>query len=136
MFGIDWQELLVIVFVAVLVIGPKDLPRAMRTAGKWIGKIRRTSNHFRSGIEAMIREAELEEMEKKWAEQNAQIMAQVPQIDLSDHEMRPLPSPAPEAEGDSVPPPPLPDEGTGTDARAADNPAADAPADEPQLPLR
>ena len=91
MFGIDWQELLVIVFVAVVVIGPKDLPKAMRTAGKWIGKVRRTSNHFRAGVEAMIREAELEEMEKKWAEQNAQIMAQVPQIDLSDHEMRPLP---------------------------------------------
>ena len=76
MFGIDWQELLVIVFVAVVVIGPKDLPRAMRTAGKWIGKIRRTSNHFRAGIETMIREAELEEMEKKWGEQNARIMAE------------------------------------------------------------
>ena len=34
MFGIDWQELLVIVIVAVLVIGPKDLPLAMRTAGR------------------------------------------------------------------------------------------------------
>ncbi len=135
MFGIDWQELLVIVFVAVLVIGPKDLPKAMRTAGRWIGKIRRTSNHFRSGIEAMIREAELEEMEKKWAEQNAQIMAQVPQIDLSDHEMRPLPkaegtSDAAAAEASSEPSPsraPLPEE------QPEDTPSAD---DEPQLPLR
>lgn len=78
MFGIDWQELLVIVIVAVLVIGPKDMPLAMRTAGRWIGKIRRVSGHFRSGIETMIREAEMEEMEKKWAEQNRKIMAEHP----------------------------------------------------------
>ncbi|WP_338466478.1 Sec-independent protein translocase protein TatB [Novosphingobium sp. ZN18A2] len=76
MFDIGASELLLIVIVAVVVIGPKDLPLAMRTAGRWIGQIRRVSNHFRSGIEAMIREAELEEMEKKWQEHNAAIMAQ------------------------------------------------------------
>jgi sec-independent protein translocase protein TatB len=78
MFGIDWQELLVIVIVAVLVIGPKDLPLAMRTAGRWIAKVRRVSGHFRTGLETMIREAEMEEMEKKWAEQNRKIMAEHP----------------------------------------------------------
>ena len=78
MFGIDWQELLVIVIVAVLVIGPKDLPLAMRTAGRWIAKIRRVSSHFRTGLDTMIREAEMEEMEKKWAEQNKKIMAEHP----------------------------------------------------------
>ena len=78
MFGIDWQELLVIVIVAVLVIGPKDLPLAMRTAGRWIAKVRRVSSHFRSGLDTMIREAEMEEMEKKWAEQNKKIMAEHP----------------------------------------------------------
>jgi sec-independent protein translocase protein TatB len=102
MFGIDWQELLVIVFVAVLVIGPKDLPRAMRTAGKWLGKVRRTSNHFRAGVEA-----------------------QVPQVDLSEHEMRPLPAPAAAAGPDAAPPP----------DDAEPDPAAPTP-DEPQLPLR
>ena len=76
MFDIAPSELLVVVLVAIVVIGPKDLPIALRTAGKWIGKMRRMSAHFRSGIEAMIREAELEEMEKKWREQNAAIMAQ------------------------------------------------------------
>lgn len=76
MFDIGASELLVIVIVAILVIGPKDMPRALRTAGRWIGKIRRASSHFRTGIDAMIREAELEEMEKKWQAQNAQIMAQ------------------------------------------------------------
>lgn len=74
MFDIGAAELLVIIIVAVLVIGPKDMPLAMRTAGRWIGKIRRVSAHFRSGIDAMVREAELEEMEKKWKAQNEEIM--------------------------------------------------------------
>ena len=75
MFDIGASELLLVVIVAIVVIGPKDLPLALRTAGRWIGKVRRVSGHFRSGIETMIREAELEDMEKKWREQNAAIMA-------------------------------------------------------------
>ena len=75
MFDIGASELLLVVIVAIVVIGPKDLPFALRTAGRWIGKIRRVSGHFRSGIETMIREAELEDMEKKWREQNAAIIA-------------------------------------------------------------
>jgi sec-independent protein translocase protein TatB len=74
MFDIGAAELLVILVVAVVVIGPKDLPLAMRTAGRWIGKMRRVSAHFRSGIDTMVREAELEEMEKKWKAQNEEIM--------------------------------------------------------------
>ena len=75
MFDIGTSELLLIVIVAVVAIGPKDLPKAMRAAGRWIAKARRVSNHFRAGIETMIREAEMEEMERKWREQNAAIMA-------------------------------------------------------------
>ena len=50
MFDIGASELLLVVIVAIVVIGPKDLPFALRTAGRWIGKIRRVSGHFRSGI--------------------------------------------------------------------------------------
>jgi len=78
MFDIGPTELLLIVIVAVIVIGPKDLPLALRTAGKWIGKVRKVSSHFRSGLEAMIREAEMEEMEKKWRDQNEKIMREHP----------------------------------------------------------
>ncbi len=78
MFNIGASELLLIVIVAIVVIGPKDLPLALRTAGRWIGKIQRVSGHFRSGIETMIREAELEEMERKWREQNEEIMKAFP----------------------------------------------------------
>jgi sec-independent protein translocase protein TatB len=117
MFGIDAQELLVIVIVAVLVIGPKDMPLAMRTAGRWIAKVRRISNHFRSGIETMIREAEMEEMEKKWAEQNAKIMAEHPADAAPEMQptgalpSRPQPDPAAgvSAESRAAPPTAAPD---------------------------
>jgi sec-independent protein translocase protein TatB len=74
MFDIGASELLLTVIVAIVVIGPKDLPRALRMAGGWIAKIRRVSGHFKSGIEEMIRQAELEDMEKKWREKNEAIM--------------------------------------------------------------
>jgi len=78
MFDLGASELLLIMIVAVIVIGPKDMPLALRTAGRWIGKIRRLSGHFRSGLDAMVREAEMEEMEKKWKTQNEKIMREDP----------------------------------------------------------
>ena len=78
MFDIGWDEMLFTAIVAIVVIGPKDLPRALRTAGRWIGKVRRVSGHFRTGIENMIREAEMEDMEAKWKEQNDAIMTAHP----------------------------------------------------------
>ena len=76
MFGIDGSEFLLFAVVALVVIGPKDLPKAMRVVGRFVGKARAMSRHFRSGIDAIIREAELEEMEKKWKAENERIMAQ------------------------------------------------------------
>ena len=78
MFDIGAAELLVIVIVAILVIGPKDMPKAMRTAGRWIGKLRRMSSHFRSGLDEMVRQAEIEDMEEKWSQRNKEIMAKYP----------------------------------------------------------
>ncbi len=90
MFDIGASELLVIVIVAILVIGPKEMPRALRTAGRWIGKMRRMSAHFRSGIDTMIREAELEDAEKEWRERNDRIMAESSGSDVPPA-MEPLP---------------------------------------------
>lgn len=87
MFDIGASELLLIVVIAVVAIGPKDLPLALRTAGKWMGKIRRVSGHFRAGVETMIREAELDEMEKKWREQNAAIMSANPPTASTESEL-------------------------------------------------
>jgi sec-independent protein translocase protein TatB len=78
MFGVDTSELLLIAVIALVFIGPKDLPRAMRTVGQWVGKIRGMARHFTSGVEAMVREAELEEMEKQWRDENECIMREFP----------------------------------------------------------
>lgn len=74
MFDIAPTELMLVALVALVVIGPKDLPKAMRVVGQWVGRARGVARQFRSGFDAMVREAELEEMEKKWKEENERIM--------------------------------------------------------------
>jgi len=68
MFDIAPTELLLLGAVAIIVIPPKDLPKAMRVAGYWVGRARGAARQFRSGFDNIIRESELHEMEKKWAE--------------------------------------------------------------------
>jgi sec-independent protein translocase protein TatB len=81
---IDPTELLVLGVVALLVIPPKDLPRAMRFAGQWVGKARGLARQFRSGFDDMIRESEFAEMEKKWKAENERIMREFPQtVDMA-----------------------------------------------------
>jgi sec-independent protein translocase protein TatB len=112
MLGIDWEEFLVIIVVAVVVIGPKDMPKALRTVGRWVAQVRRVSNHFKAGVETMIREAEMQEMEEKWAEQNAKIMRDF-SPDTPNPEMeptgaypsRPAEAPQPEVSADAAPAP-------------------------------
>lgn len=110
MFDVAPSELLLILIVVVVAIGPKELPAALRTFGRWTGQMRRISAHFRTGLDAMIREAEMQELETKWAAQNAKIMQEHPADAPPEPEptgaypARPLPaepapaSAAPEAE--------------------------------------
>jgi len=77
-FGVDSSELLVVAVIALLFIGPKDLPRVMMQVGRWVGRARGYARHFTAGVENVIREAELQEMEKKWREENQKILAQYP----------------------------------------------------------
>ena len=108
MFGVDTSELLLIAVLALLFIGPKDLPAAMRTVGRWVGKVRGMARHFNSGIEAIIRESELEEMEKKWREENDRIMREFPALPEAmavAEDQPPLPLEAPAApDPDPTPP--------------------------------
>lgn len=78
MLDFNMSEMMVVAIVALLVIGPKDLPKAMRFVGYWVGRARGVARQFRSGFDSMVREAELAEMEKKWAEENARIMREHP----------------------------------------------------------
>jgi sec-independent protein translocase protein TatB len=62
LFDIGWPELLLIGVVALVVIGPKDLPAALRVAGFWVRKARILSREFQSSVGQMIRDAELDEV--------------------------------------------------------------------------
>ena len=80
MFGVDSIELIIVAIAALLFIGPKELPATMRTVGRWVGKVRGMARHFTAGIDAVMREAELEEMDRKWREENERIMRDHPLI--------------------------------------------------------
>jgi sec-independent protein translocase protein TatB len=64
MFDIGWSELLVIAVVAIVVVGPKDLPKLMRGFGHYAGKLRRAAADFQRQFEEAMRESEVEEVRK------------------------------------------------------------------------
>lgn len=103
MFGVDSSELVLVAILALIFIGPKDLPNALRTVGRWVGQVRGMARHFQSGIDAMMREAELEEMEKKWREENERIMREYPAL----MEQKAAAEQAPAAQADDQPALPL-----------------------------
>jgi sec-independent protein translocase protein TatB len=64
MFDLGWAEMAVIMLVALVVIGPKDLPKVARTIGQWTGKARALARDFQRSLDDMAREAELDEIKK------------------------------------------------------------------------
>jgi sec-independent protein translocase protein TatB len=65
MFDLGWTEILLIAVVAIVVIGPKDLPRAMRTVGQWTTKVKRMAGDFQRQFNEAVREAELDDVKKE-----------------------------------------------------------------------
>jgi sec-independent protein translocase protein TatB len=65
MFDISWGKLVVIGAIALIVIGPKELPGVLRTAGQWMGKIRRMAADFQDQFREAMREAEMDDLKKK-----------------------------------------------------------------------
>jgi sec-independent protein translocase protein TatB len=65
MFDIAWGELLLIGIVALIAIGPKELPGALRTLGQWMGKLRRMASEFQNQFHEAMREAELADLKKQ-----------------------------------------------------------------------
>lgn len=86
MFDVAPTEFLLVAVIALLVIGPKDLPKVMRVVGNWVGKARRVANQFRHGLDEMVRQSELQEMEKKWAEENERIMRMHPPTSAREYD--------------------------------------------------
>jgi len=108
MFDVAPSEFLLLAVVALMVIGPKDLPKALRVVGQMVGKARGLARQFRSGFDGMIREAELEEMEKKWKAENERIMAEYsavpPAIDFTNDPATPAtPESQPDADEKTAP---------------------------------
>jgi sec-independent protein translocase protein TatB len=92
--------------VALVVIGPKDLPRALRALGAWVRRARSMAGHVRAGFDEMVRQAELEEMEREWQAHNARIMAAHPAPPALDPPAAGLPvAPAVSGTEPAAPPP-------------------------------
>ncbi|MBO6558949.1 MAG: twin-arginine translocase subunit TatB [Nisaea sp.] len=65
MFDLGWQEFMLIAFVAVVVVGPRDLPRVVRSISTYIRKARSVAREFQNSLEEVAREAELDELRKE-----------------------------------------------------------------------
>jgi sec-independent protein translocase protein TatB len=121
MFDVAPSELMLLAVVTLVVIGPKELPRVMRTVGTWMGRARGMANQFKAGLDEMVREAELAEMEKHWKAENERIMREH-QDAMAALEGQVLPASAPPALESPV-----------SESRAPESPAreADVPAVQP-----
>ncbi len=62
MFDIGWQELFIVGVLALIVVGPKDLPRMIRTVRTWIRRAREMAREFQSGLDDVVREADLDDL--------------------------------------------------------------------------
>jgi sec-independent protein translocase protein TatB len=141
-FDIGWPEFLLIGIVALVVIGPKDLPAALRVAGYWVRKARSLSREFHSSVEQMMREVELHEVQNE--------LRKATEIDL-DREFNKIVDPAAAAQPAEIPdyldPAPAPADPITADPLASDSPAPDSMTDgspppavveiaeEPELPM-
>jgi sec-independent protein translocase protein TatB len=76
MFDLGWQEFFLIATIAVIVVGPKDLPNVIRTVVGWIRKVRSMARDFQGSIEEVAREAELDEIRREAAKLNSQDLKQ------------------------------------------------------------
>src|SRR3989337_997155 len=93
MFDIGWSELLVIAVVAIVVVGPKDLPKLMRGFGHYAGKLRRAASDFQRQFEEAMRESEVEEMKKALES----VRDETPSLDLKAPIDKPMMLPKPAA---------------------------------------
>ena len=65
MFDLSWTELLVVAVIAIIVVGPKEIPRVLRTVTLWVRKIKDMAREFQSSIDDIAREAELDDIKKQ-----------------------------------------------------------------------
>jgi sec-independent protein translocase protein TatB len=145
MFDIGWSELLLIGIVALIAIGPKELPGALRTLGQWMGKVRRMASEFQNQFHEAMREAELADLKKEVDEMatKAQSYANFDPVDDIRRDLEKAAGPPPDLDtltdtassppAPAAPPPASPPAATETLPAAAPNePAAPAEPAAPQ----
>ena len=82
MFDIGWSELLVIAIVALVVIGPKELPHAFRTAGQWMAKARAMAREFQTHVDDLMRESQVDDLKRELTD-----MTRAPELDGLESEL-------------------------------------------------
>jgi sec-independent protein translocase protein TatB len=141
MFEVAWSELLLVVIVAIIVVGPKELPGLMRTAGRMLAKLRRTADDFRRQFDEAVKEAGGEDLQREMQSLRQhnpinQIRNSIEEAARDSYSPRTGTLPASAVEDDLPPPPPLPPRtdgilsGLGADAAGgtqAENPAPAVP---------
>ena len=83
MFDMGWSELLLVAVLAIIFVGPKDLPRLMRTLGQYTAKMRSMAREFQNSFEELARESELEELRKQVAEMRESAMKPLTDLERS-----------------------------------------------------
>ena len=85
MFDVGWTKLLLIALVALIAIGPKELPAVLRNVGHWMGKIRRMAAEFQSQFQEAMREAEMEDVKKHADDLNSAVRSLTKPFDPAEH---------------------------------------------------
>jgi sec-independent protein translocase protein TatB len=136
MFDIGWSELLLIGVVALIAIGPKELPGALRAVGQWTGKIRRMASEFQDQFREAMREAEMADIKKDVDEAASKIHSGLDPFDFKDatdwKPAQPPASPAVAAPPSADAPPAPPAEAVAEPAQAATAPEPAAANGEPK----
>ena len=86
MIDLSWSHILIVLIVALVVVGPKDLPRLMRIVGRWVGRARAMADQFRKSFDEMARQSELDELRQEIES----LRTQRPLTDIQENLSQPL----------------------------------------------
>ena len=139
MFDIAWSELLLVAIVAIIVVGPKELPAMLRTLGRMLGRLRSTADDFRKQFDEAVKEAGGEELQREMRslKQNNPLNAIKNSIEdagrgaMQDKSAKPKSADPYDDDDDLGPPPPLPPRNASAATSPSSTPASGTPASSP-----
>ena len=137
MFGLGWGEVVVIGIVALIAIGPKELPTVLRSAGHWMGKIRRMAAEFQGQFQEALREVEISDLKKQAEEMTSSVtdFSNFDPMANAQKEMERAFMPEPPTTGELAPAPSTEAADAAIAAPAAALPEINVPLPEPPAPL-